>query len=56
MPSINNPKSIIVKQQNINDCYKIEKPIVTIKKPIFSSKNKWLHPDDDLGELERGRA
>ncbi len=39
--------------------YKIEPPpVLSRKKPLvkpeMSKKNKWLHPQDDLGFLERG--
>jgi hypothetical protein len=51
----------IVKQHEINGSQikTIIEPIsksntLMIKKPEMSAQNKWLNPQDDLGELERG--
>ena len=54
-------KKSIVKQHELNGSQikTFIEPILsskdtTLKKPEMAKQNKWLHPEDDLGELERG--
>lgn len=49
------PKSVKVKQHQINPASR-RRIIKPVPKPEMSAKNKWLHPEDDLGEFERGKA
>ena len=45
---------IIIETDNLNEKIKTSNEDLTI--PIITSKNKWLYPEDDFGNMTKGKV